>query len=377
VRVLIVTREWSSWPHYAGSTWVPMQYLLGLQRLGVEACWIDHLSEVEGEAVHGLEYLLHRMASTAADFGFAERWCVVYAGGQECFGLPRARVEDAVRGAELLLSISGKGLPPPLPLGHVPRRAYVDVDPAFTQIWAEQVDMGLRDYDLFFTVGQNVGRAQCRAPSNGLPWATFFPPVVLDLWPACIDERCRRFSTVGDWWGDQRAAYEGEYYGGKREEFLRVIGVPRECEQRIELALSIYQHDHEDLELLTSNGWRLLDPARAAGDPRAYRDFIQRSRAEFSVAKGGYVKSRSGWISDRTACYLASGKPALVQSTGVESSLPTGAGLLTFQTPAEALAGLRAIDEDYLEHAQAARRLAERHFDARVVLGGLLERAGL
>lgn len=377
MKVLVVTREWTSWPHFAGSTWVPMQYVLGFQRLGVEALWLDHLSELDpATAVHDLDYLLHRMRSTAEDFGFAQDWCVVYAGGQEYFGRSAEEARGFVEEADLLLSISGKGLPPPLPLGRVPRRAYLDVDPAFTQIWAEQVDMGLRDYDLFFTVGQNIGSPGCRAPTNGIEWTTFFPPVVLDLWPACIDERCQRFSTVGDWWGDQMADFEGEYFGGKREEFLRIIGVPLETEQRIEAALSIYQRDHEDLALLTKNRWRLLDPSRVAGDPRAYRSFIQRSRAEFSVAKGGYVKSRSGWISDRTACYLASGKPALVQSTGLESSLATGTGLLTFRTPEEALAGLRAIDEDYVEHTEAARALAERHLDARIVLRGMLERAG-
>ena len=125
------------------------------------------------------------------------------------------------------------------------------------------------------------------------------------------------------------------------------------------------------------NGWVALDAAQYAGDPFSYREFIQTSRAEFSVAKNGYVRSNSGWISDRTACYLASGKPALVQSTGFESSLPTGKGLLTFTDLPEAIAGVREINANYLEHAHAARALAEGHFSSDVVLSRMLEQVGL
>jgi hypothetical protein len=375
--VLVLTRGWAGWPHFAGSTWVPMQYVLGFQRLGVAAYWIDHLPAVAPEAVHGVEHLVHRFASTAAEFGYRDRWCIVYDGGRRWFGLTEERARAVVEQAELLLSLSGKGLPPPLPLAAVPRRAYVDVDPAFTQIWATQVDMGLSDYNLHFTVGRNIGRPGCRAPDLGLDWQPLFPPVVLDLWPVRTDPRCQRFSTIADWWGDQMADYEGEYYGGKRAEFLKLLRVPQASGKRIEIALSIYPRDHAEIGQLDAHGWTLLDPAVVAGDPASYREFIGRSRAEFSAAKGGYVKSRSGWLSDRTVCYLASGKPALVQSTGLEEHLPTGEGLLTFTTPDEARAGLEAIDARYLEHAAAARALAERHFDARVVLAGLLERAGM
>jgi hypothetical protein len=378
VKVLIVTRDWASWPHFAGSTWVPMQYVLGFRQLGVEAVWLDHLSAVDPvEAVHGVDYLMHCFGATAADFGYRDRWCVVYDGGRRYYGMSEERVRALVDDAALLLSLSGRGLPRTLPLLRVPARAYVDVDPAFTQIWAEQTDMGLSDYNLYFTVGQTLGRPGCRAPDLGLDWRPIMPPVALDQWPARSDPRCERFSTIGDWWGDQKTDYQGEYYAGKRDEFLRVIDLPARSGKRIEIALSIYQGDHEDIGLLTRNGWRLLDPSRVAGDPMAYREFIARSRAEFSVAKTGYVKSQCGWISDRTVCYLASGKPALVQSTGLEAALPTGEGLLTFRTPEEALAGLHAIDARYPEHAAAARRIAEQHFDARKVLAGILEHAGL
>lgn len=378
MKVLIVTRDWASWPHFAGSTWVPMQYVLGFRQLGVEAFWIDHLGPVDPvEPLHGADYMIRRFAATAAEFGYADRWCVVQDGGRRFHGMDEARARAVVGEATMLLSLSGKGLPRALPLDRVPVRAYVDVDPAFTQIWALQTDMGLADYDLYFTVGLTLGRPGCRAPDLGLDWRPMLPPVALEAWPARIDARCARFSTVGDWWGNQMTGWDGECYAGKREEFLSLVDLPARSGKRLEIALSIYQGDHEDVGRLTRHGWTLLDPARAAGDPLAYRDFIARSRAEFSVAKSGYVKAQCGWISDRTVCYLASGKPALVQSTGFEPVLPAGLGLLTFRTPDEAVAGLHAIDADYLAHAHAARRLAEEHCDARRVLAGVLEHAGL
>jgi hypothetical protein len=153
--------------------------------------------------------------------------------------------------------------------------------------------------------------------------------------------------------------------------------VPLEAGREIDLALLVGQEDYEDLGVLLRHGWRVHDPYAYAGDPDAYREFIQRSRAEFSVAKRGYVRTRCGWVSDRTSSYLASGKPALVQSTGFEWRLPSGEGLITFSTLPEALDGIAAIDNDYIAHARAARRIAEEHFDSDLVLGSLLERVGL
>ena len=203
------------------------------------------------------------------------------------------------------------------------------------------------------------------------------PPVVLEQWPARSDPGCRRFSTVADWRGSQYAVYDGEAYGGKRREFLHLLLLPRRARLALEPAIYVGFADSEDLELLLGNKWQVHDPFLVAGDPHSYREFIRHSRAEFSVAKGGYVKSHSGWVSDRTACYLASGKPALVQSTGFEQRLPTGRGLLTFRTFDEAVAGVEAINADYPAHSRAARQLAEEYFDSDKVLGRLLERVGL
>jgi hypothetical protein len=377
MRVVVATRRWSAWPDFAGHLWVPIQYLVGLQELGVEAWWVDHLDPVDPRRdPHSIDYLMERLERTARSFGFQQRYCAIY-GKRRHYGCSAQDLEDVAAGADLLLGLSTKRLPSDSPVLRIPRRAYLDLDPGFTQIWAHQCDMGFDQFQHFFSVGQNVGRPGFGIPSRGIEWRTFLPPVVLSLWPGEPDERCRRFSTVGDWWGKQYTRFQGEYYGSKREEFLRFVKVPALARQRVEAALAIYQGDHKEIGLLNQNGWQLRDPYLYAGDLYSYREFIRYSRGEFSVAKGGYVKSRSGWVSDRTACYLASARPALVQSTGFETRLPTGQGLLTFTTPEEAVAGLEAIDSDYRTHALAARRLAEERFDSARVLGALLAATGL
>jgi hypothetical protein len=377
IKAIVGTKQTSGWPEFGGSTWVRLQYMLGLQKLGVESFWVDRLGPIDPlKHPHSLDYLMDRFDRTAREFGFQDRYCVEYNCGERYFGMKQQQMIQLARDSDLLVNISGY-LPPASPLMCAPRRAYIDVDPGFTQIWAHQQDIGLERHNFFFTVGQNVGRPEFKIPTRNIQWQPILPPVVLDLWPPHIDEKFQRFSTVADWRGSQNAIFEEEYYGTKRDEFVRFLTVPLKANQRIELALCMGQHDFEDLGLLDGHNWRVRDSFSYVGDPRSYQEFIQNSRAEFSVAKRGYVKSNSGWISDRTACYLASGKPAIVQSTGFEWRLPAGKGLLTFRTIDEAVAAIESVKCDYLGHARAARELAEAHFDSNIVLGSILERVGL
>lgn len=382
---VLASRGVSGLPEVAGNTWAFLQYVVGLARLGVDVVWVDHQARLEPRQpardrrvrpdvdCHSLDYVRERFHATAEAFGFADRYCIVYDEGAATFGLTAEALGDLTGEADLLLNAAGP-LPASSPLLRVKRRAYLDLDPGFTQIWAKQVDLGLERYDSFFTVGQNVGGPQFTIPTCGVAWEATLPPVVLDLWPARIDPSCERLSTIGDWHGSQYADFGGTRYDGKRDEFLRFLEVAGRSPRSIELAICMFQHDYEDLGLLYRNGWCVRDPYLYAGDIDSYREFIQFSRGEFSVAKSGYVKSRSGWVSDRTACYLASGKPAIVQSTHLEGHLPTGLGLLTFETSDEACAALRAVDQSYLEHCEAARQIAETYFDSRVVLTSLLDR---
>jgi hypothetical protein len=382
---VVATRGVSGLPEIAGNTWTFLQYMIGLDRLGVESFWVDHQPKLDPrlpaqngrarphEDCHSVDYVRQRFHEMAQAFGFEHRYCILYDADATAFGMTEAALSELTGDADLLLNAAGP-LSPNSPLLQIGRRAYVDLDPGFTQIWAQQLDLGLDHYHFFFTVGQNVGRPDFSIPTLGVAWESIFPPVVLDLWPAHIDTSCERLSTIGDWHGSQYAHFEGELYGGKREEFIRFLDLPKRARRPIEVALCMFQHDHEDLGLLHRNEWVVRDPYLYAGDLESYREFIQFSRAEFSVAKSGYVKSRSGWFSDRTACYLASGKPAVIQSTKLEEHLPTGMGLLTFETVEEACAALEEVDDAYLEHCQAARRIAETYFDSSLVLASILDR---
>jgi hypothetical protein len=385
---VVATRGVSGLPQFAGNTWAFLQYVVGLGRLGVETYWVDYQSKLDPRLAaqngrsrphadcHSIEYTHARFHELARTFGFEGRYCIVYDGDETGLGLSAADLGELAGDADLLLNFAGP-LPPSSPLLAIGRRAYLDLDPGFTQIWAQQLDLGLDTFQYFFTVGQNVGRPEFTISTLGIAWEPIFPPVVLDLWPTRVDASCRRLSTIGDWHGSQFAEFEGELYGGKREEFMRFLELPKRARRPIELALCMFQDDHDDLGLLLRNDWVVRDPFLYAGDVESYREFIQFSRAEVSVAKAGYVRSRSGWFSDRTACYLASGKPAVVQSTRLERRLPTGLGLLTFETVDEACAALDALDGAYLDHCEAARCLAETWFDARIVLGSILDRVGL
>jgi hypothetical protein len=387
MRVVLASRRVSGLPEFAGNTWAFLQYVRGLDQLGVETYWVDHQTKLDPrlptrhgrprtkEDCHSIDYASARFDALAQRFGLQNRYCILYDDRTQGFGMMPAELRDLVDEADLLLNLAGP-LPSESPLLRIPRRAYIDLDPAFTQIWAHQVDMGFRHYHFFFTVGQNVGRPEFTIPTRGIKWQPILPPVVLDLWPPHIDASCERLSTIGDWRGSQQAQFDGQLYSGKRDEFIRFIVVPRRAGRIIEPALSIWQGDHEDLGTLLRNDWCVRDPFLYAGDIDSYREFIQYSWAEFSVAKHGYVKSRSGWLSDRTACYLASGKPAIVESTHFEWRLPTGRGLLTFRTVEEACAAIKALEQNYLEHCEAARQLAETHLDSTIVLGSILSRVG-
>ena len=375
-KVVVATNQTSAWPEFAGSSWVRLQYLLGLDRLGVEGFWIDRLDGIDPTRHHHtLDYLVSRFDRMAEDFGFTGRYCILY-NGERHFGMTGSHLRRLLRATDLVLNLGGP-FPPDSPLMTARRRAYVDLDPGYTQLWADEVDMGFDRHDVFFTVGQNVGSAQFRAPDNGRTWHAMFPPVVLAQWPLHVGEAYRRFSTVADWRGSQYAVLNGRLLEGKREQFLRFARLPLETGERFELALCMGQYDHRDLARLSRCQWKIRDSYAFAGDPHSYREFIQNSRCEFSVAKTGYVKTNSGWISDRTGCYLASGKPAIVQSTGFESRLPSGKGLLTFRTLADAAGHVRAVNADYLAHCRAARQMAEDYFDSDKVLSSTLEIAGL
>jgi hypothetical protein len=278
-----------------------------------------------------------------------------------------------VETSALLLNVNGFIVDDEV-LGRARLRVFLDIDPGFGQMWRE---LGLHDafrgHDAYVTVGERIGEPDCTIPTSGLEWITTPQPVLLDLWPVRSDGG-ERFTSVASWRGPfGPLEYEGKTYGLRVHEFRKFVRLPSLSRQSFEIALDIDPGEVDDLALLRDHGWSLADPSAVAGDPWAYRRYVQQSKAELMIAKNMYVESRSGWFSDRSICYLASGKPVLAQRTGFEERYPTGAGLVAFGTLDEALEGAEEISRDYRRHALAARSLAEEHFDSRKVLGRLLE----
>jgi hypothetical protein len=345
-----------------GNAWTRVSMICGLRRLGLSVTFVEQLP-----------------AASAESRAYFDAVCDEFEiDGHLLDGIAPPELIECARDASLLVNIGGH-----LTLAGLkdaPRvRVYVDDDPAYTQLWHAQGLIGdkLAGHHLYFSLGENIGRAECDVPTGGIDWLPMKPPVVLADWSRAADARAG-FTTVARWRGAYgRAEWNGRLFGQKAHEFRRFIHLPLRATQPFEIALDIDAADAGDRDLLLQNGWTLVDPREVAASPDDFRRYVQGSGAEFSVAQGIYVETSCGWFSDRTTRYLASGRPALVQNTGFSMNIPTGEGLIAFSTIEEAVAGASAIQRDYRAHSDAARAIAELHFDSDKILGSLLERAGV
>ncbi|HEX7086748.1 MAG TPA: hypothetical protein VF198_10315 [Vicinamibacterales bacterium] len=379
---VLVAGALANTPLNGGEAWVRLSWVLGLQALGLDVFFVEQIDPARLTNAAGcpasFEASINRayFAETIERFGLASRACLICGDGEEVCGLPYADLLDAAADADLLVNISGH-LRLPAVLSRVRRRAYVDIDPGFTQFWNEAGLLPLDGHDVYFTIGENIGRPDCGIPTCGLEWRKVRQPVVLDEWPASPPPDWACFTTVARWRGSfGRIEFGGRTFGQKAHEFRRFAALPALSGERFEIALDIHPADEADRVMLDRAGWRLSDPRAAAATPDRFRSYVQHSAAEFSVAQGIYVETSSGWFSDRTTRYLASGRPALVQDTGFTRTLPVGEGLLAFCTPLEASDGARRIMRDYDRHARAAAQIARELFAAAVVLPRFLEDAG-
>jgi len=375
MKKVIVTSAWGAgYLEGGGMQWLNLHYVAGLQALGYEVFWLDVLGPPKKGASRSLDAMVEGFRVQCEQFGLGDHWAILY-DNRKAFGMTEGLLQSLCGDTVLLINLCGALKDEEL-LRRIQRRAYVDLDPGFTHVWAQEWDMDLSKHNLFFTVGLNVGQPDFGIPLRGIEWQTFLPPVALEYWPAQADSDAANFTTVGQWRG-QYAVWKDEIYGPKCDEFLKFVELPRKTAQPIELALLIHETETDDLAALRQNNWRLVNPHEAAGGRDGFRSYILQSRAEFSVAKQGYVKTQSGWFSDRTACYLASGRPAVVQDTGFGRYLPTDEGLLTFTTLEEAVRGIESINADYTAHSTAARKLAKEKLAAPKVLQSILDRAGV
>ena len=379
-RTIVLSGMVAGVPFQGGAAWAVLQYVLGFKRLGYEVCLIEPVEAASlrpagsslAESVNAAYF-----RTVAAAFGLEGRAALLLAGTEQTVGVPYRTVREAAARAELLLNISGMltdaALTDPIPV-----RVYLDLDPAFNQLWAEQgIDMRFEGHTHFVTVGLAIGRPECPVPTGGRQWLTTVQPVVLERWPVADGLVHDALTTVGHWRGYGSIEHTGVFYGQKAHALRPLITLPRRTVERFVLALAIHPGETKDLAALAANSWQLVDPARVADTPARYQAFIQGSKAEFGLAKHGYVAARCGWFSDRSVCYLASGRPVIAQDTGFSRFLPTGEGLLAFDTLEEAVERIEAVRRDYPRHRRAARALAEGYCDSDQVLTRLLKQLGV
>jgi hypothetical protein len=363
-------------PFQGGASWAVLQYVDGLRRMGHDVVFVE---PVRDEALRPSGATLAesdnaRYFASLPFVGSEDRSALLLADSHETIGIPYSRLASLVEDADVLLNISGLLRDERL-LGAARKRVFVDLDPGFNQVWSLRGhDLGLERHDVHVTVGLRLGKPGCRVPTCGLDWIHTLPPVVLEHWPPAREPTRDAFTTIGNWRSYGSLEHQGVEYGQRAHSFRQLFELPQLTAAAFEPALAIHPDEERDLRALREHGWRVLDPVAVAGTPDRYTNFIRESKAELAVPKLGYVASRSGWFSDRTACYLAAGRPALCWDTGFSLEIETGAGLIAFENLAGAVAGVAQIESDRVRHGAAARALAEERFDSRKVLTRLLER---
>ncbi len=369
----------------AGVVWQHIHYIIGLQRLGHEVYYIEDTSRIPYDPVlqtptEDYSYAAYTLDKLATEFGFEGRWAFSprYKTPEETAGLSRGFLNDLYRDADALLNICGSHeLNDDLLRSE--RIIYVESDPAVEQI---KVDQGntptlefLQRHCARFTFGENVGRPEFPVPLHGVKWLPTRQPIVTDFWRT--DKVAgSRFTSIANLatGGKKDIAWRGEtYVWSKLPEFERFRSAPRESGEDFELATSF--KDQALGDAFRGDGWQIVSPDEISVDHRQYVDYIHRSKGEFTVAKDQYVRLNTGWFSDRSACYLAAGRPVITQQTGFTRFYGGGRGLLAFESLAEVKDAVAAINADYAAHCAAASDLAREYFEAETVLKSLLERA--
>lgn len=383
-------------PWQGGATWAVLQYVLGFARLGHKVYFVEPIQKLQPRSDAGIstpvtgcrgrpdasplaasenaEYFERVMG----EFGLEHKSALLLAGTRQTVGLSYDELQQIARTADLLVNISGLLTDENLTAA-IPVRVYLDLDPAFNQLWqaVQGINMRFAGHTHFVTIGQNIGEPDCMVPTCGLRWLKTFQPIVLEHWPVAHDIAYDGLTTVGNWRGYGSIEHQGVFYGQKAHSLRQFIALPTLTREKFMPALAIHPDEKKDLAALATNRWQLLDPMQVANTPGKYQKFIQQSKAELGIAKSGYVVSNCGWFSDRSICYLASGRPVIAQETGFSRHLPTGQGLLAFNEQQEVLSAIEELRRDYARHSSRARAIAETCFDSDIVLRQFLEKLGL
>jgi len=377
--VVLCAYNVANFPNGGGHLWVYMQHVFGMKRLGCDVYWLEcfrRSGDAERDAA-AIDSFFARLAS----MGMAGRVILRKVGGPdpaapvEWLGLSEAEAGRVIDRADLMLNFH-YAIEPEL-LARFRRTAMVDIDPGLFQFWLSRGQLKVPRHDLYFTTGETVGTPGALFPDCGLEWVRIPPAVCVEQWSCANGDRGDAMTTVSawdspDWVVDRPAGIR--FDNSKRVAFLPFRDLPRLTPQPLELALFLDTAvDHEEGRMMAEHGWRIRRSVEVAGSPQAYRDYIRRSRGEFSCAKPSCMYFQNAWVSDRTLCYLASGRPVVVQDTGPSALLPNGEGMFRFSTPEEAAAALEAMNTDYERHCRAARELAESVFDSAKVAARILE----
>jgi hypothetical protein len=373
----------------AGVIWQHIHYIVGLQRLGHDVYYVEDSARLPYnpetfEVNDELDYAAKILNQLSRDFDFKNRWafCARYRKDNPTAGLPLKKIRQLYRDADAILNICGtQEFNDDLLASE--RILYVESDPGVEQIKIDKrarstIDY-LRRHHALFTFGENVGTETFPVPTHGFKWLPTRQPVVTDLWKTKRSPpRAAVFTSVANWStsGLKDITWRGEkYLWSKSREFLRFVAAPKKAGETFELATDI--KDRPTREKFERNGWRLTSPLQLSVDYWLYRDYIQRSKGEFTVAKDQYIRLNTGWFSDRSGCYLAAGRPVIIQETGFTRHYGNNGGLFAFRSLKEIVDAVKMINADYAKHSRAARDLARDVFEAEKVVGSLLERAGV
>lgn len=373
----------------AGVIWQHVHYVVGLQRLGHQVYYIEDSARLPYnpetfEVNEEFDYAANILGRLAREFDFEDRWayCARYLKKNPTAGLSLEKIRQLYREADAILNICGTQEFNE-DLLKSSRIIYVESDPGVEQI---KIDNGagpttqyLRRHHALFTFGENVGTKTFPVPLHGFKWNATRQPIVTDLWKTKrAPKRAALFTSIANWstsglkditWRNKK------YLWSKSREFLRFVAAPKHARESFELATNI--SDARSRRKFERNGWRLVSPLQMSVDYWLYRDYIQRSKGEFTVAKDQYVRLNTGWFSDRSACYLAAGRPVITQETGFTKNYGGDAGLFGFRSLSDIAEAVKMINADYKKHSGAARRIAREVFEAETVLKSLLKRAGI
>jgi hypothetical protein len=379
VRV-IITGLVGQYP-FGGVIWDYLHYLLGFRSLGHEVLYLEDsgawpYDPVAGTITHDCSFALQSLTKIFTDFDLAESW--VYRNGADgkFYGAGEKVAREWLRQGDLLVNVSSAGWlrDYDLRVGH---KMFIDGDPMFCQIGLldgsnPQYAGRVRDHDSHFTFGLSVGQPNCPVPVDGICWRPTVQPIALEHWPVAPIRPDAPWTTVMNWASYRPKIWQGKEYGQKNLEFIKFKELPTKTSAPFRLAMGMGVGGHCPTKELRKLGWDLVDPQEVAPDHQSYRSFLTSSRGEWSIAKHGYVERKTGWFSCRTACYLAAGRPAVVQETGWSQHLPRQQGILPFSNLEEAADCIRQINRDYESHAEAARQVAEEYFDAKKVCRDLI-----